>query len=1043
MRRITRTLLAALLVAATHVEATELDAAHLAPLEYRNPGLVVDLGVGLWAWPLPIDHDGDGDLDLLVSCPDVPSNGVHFFENPGGDRRFPVFRPGVRVARGHSNVRVSTVDGRPVVLRPGRAYPDFSATFFEGGWPVDVELPLEGARVRANQWHLVDWDGDGLDDVVVGIGDWSDYGWDDAFDERGRWTNGPLHGRVYVARNTGTREEPRWSRAEALVAGDAPVDVFGMPSPCIADFDGDGDLDLVCGEFIDGFTYFENVGTRREPRLATGRPLRDAAGREIRMPLCMIVPTPVDWDGDGDVDLVVGQEDGRVALVEHTGRVVEGEPRFETPRFFRQEARHVKYGALVTPCSFDWDGDGDEDLVCGNTAGTICFIENLDGGDPPRWAAPVDLEAGGEPLLIRAGSNGSIQGPAEAKWGYTVLDVADWDRDGLPDLVVNSIRGEVLWYRNIGTRAAPRLARAAPVEVEWPGEPPRPAWNWWKPAGKGLVTQWRSSPVVEDIDGDGLEDLVMLDHQGYLALFRRAADGDSLILRPPERVFRSADGAVFDSKHRIIETVAPRSPLRLNAGRAGRSGRRKMTLADWDGDGRLDLLVNSVSIDVMRDTGGLIFERGTRLGERTLAGHTTCPTTVDWDRNGIPDLLIGAEDGLMYYLKNPRARKAAGRAASAAPAEKPFHRAELIFPLRREHNHAPGIVECPNGDLLVSWYRGSGERRADDVAVWGARLRRGESKWGDATVWADHPGFPDGNTALFIDRKQRLWLFWPIVIANTWESCLTMYRVSTDYQDEGPPRWTWQGIIPLAPRDFAEDMFRGLEERMKLGGESRKPEDVEGDRLEKFRELIRDKLSSRLGWQPRCKPTVLPSGRMLLPLYSDTYSVSIMAVSDDDGATWYPSKPLAGFGSIQPAVLRREDGTLLAYMRENGPLDRIRVSESTDDGLTWGPVGVSDLPNPGSGLDGLRLASGHWLLIYNDTLSGRRSLAVSLSNDEGRTWKWTRHLERHESGGYHYPAVTQGRDGTIHAVYSYFVEGGKSMKHAAFNEAWVRGGEGE
>jgi predicted neuraminidase len=117
------------------------------------------------------------------------------------------------------------------------------------------------------------------------------------------------------------------------------------------------------------------------------------------------------------------------------------------------------------------------------------------------------------------------------------------------------------------------------------------------------------------------------------------------------------------------------------------------------------------------------------------------------------------------------------------------------------------------------------------------------------------------------------------------------------------------------------------------------------------------------------------------------------------------------------------------------------VCESTDDGLTWGPVGVSDLPNPGSGLDGVVLASGRWLLVYNDAPRGRSSLAVSLSDDEGRTWTSTRHLEQHETGSYHYPAVIQGRDGTIHCAYSYFVEGGKSMKHAAFNEEWIRAGD--
>ena len=370
---------------------------------------------------------------------------------------------------------------------------------------------------------------------------------------------------------------------------------------------------------------------------------------------------------------------------------------------------------------------------------------------------------------------------------------------------------------------------------------------------------------------------------------------------------------------------------------------------------------------------------------------------------------------------------------SPARADPPSFKAELVFPLHPQHNHAPGIVEFPHGDLFVSWYRGSGERSADDVAVYGARLRKGATQWTDAVLLVDNRGFPDGNTALFIDSEKRLWLFWPIVLANTWQSCITNYLTSTDYEGHGAPKWDWQGTLWMKPMHFKEEMYKGLEHRRSLSESAPRSQRY----IERLKPLIEDKLSSRLGWQPRCKPTVLPSGRILMPLYSDTYSVSIMAISDDGGRHWYAGRPLAGFGNIQPAVLRRGDGTLVAYMREAGPLDRIRVAESGDDGISWGPVGVSELPNPGSGLDGVRLASGHWLLVYNDTTSGRRSLAVSLSDDEGKTWKWTRHLEHHESGSYHYPAVTQGRDGTIHVVYSYFVEGGKSMKHAAFREAWV------
>jgi predicted neuraminidase len=372
-----------------------------------------------------------------------------------------------------------------------------------------------------------------------------------------------------------------------------------------------------------------------------------------------------------------------------------------------------------------------------------------------------------------------------------------------------------------------------------------------------------------------------------------------------------------------------------------------------------------------------------------------------------------------------------------APGETgPRFGAELIFPLHPQHNHAPAIVECPNGDLLVSWYRGSGERKADDVAVFGARRPRKKTQWSEPFLMVDTPGFPDGNTAMFIDSRRRLWLFWPIVLANTWESCVTAYRVADHYDGAGSPNWDWQGQVLLKPERFAEDMEKALEARLKA---SRVPAEMT-NRLAEFKQTITNKLSQRLGWQPRCKPTVLRSGRIVLPLYSDTYSVSIMALSDDAGQTWFASRVLAGFGNIQPAVLQRKDGSLVAYMRENGPLDRIRVAESRDDGIMWGTVGTMELPNPGAGLDAVRLANGHWLLIYNDTVTGRNQLAVSISEDEGRTWKWARHLEKQPSGQFHYPAIIQSRDGMLHAVYSYFVEGGKSMKHASFNEAWVMAG---
>jgi FG-GAP-like repeat len=635
------------------VLSSSVSAAGLQRVKFNNPGLVVDLGVGLWAWPMPMDWDGDGDLDLVVSCPDVPSNGTYFFENTSGKVKMPVFKPGVRVGPGLKNVQVSYVDGRPRVLTPSTEWEKFLGSKFEHQRRIYNGPAIHRGKIRANQWRYVDYDGDGKQDLIVGVGDWAEYGWDNAFNARGQWTRGPLHGHVYLLRNEGTNARPKYAASLQVQAGGKPVDVFGMPSPNFADFDGDGDLDLLCGEFLDGFTYFQNVGTRTKPRYAAGRRLTRES-KPIRMDLQMITPTAIDWDGDGDMDLIVGDEDGRVALIEHTGRVVDGMPQFDQPRYFQQQADDLKFGALATPVSVDWDGDGDEDLICGNSAGYIAFIENLDGGNPPRWAAPVLLKAADEVIRIQAGSNGSIQGPAEAKWGYTTLSVADWDHDGQPDLVVNSIWGKVVWYRNVGTRKAPKLAAAQSIEVQWKGRPPRPAWNWWAPKGKELVTQWRTTPLVVDWNRGGLNDLLMLDHEGYLCLFRRERRAGQLVLLPGERLFL---GGTFDSGGK---QTARGGPLRLNDGTAGKSGRRKFCVTDWDGDGRLDLLVNSRNVNWLRNVraerGRVMFEDRGPVDGRRLAGHTTSPTTVDWDGNGVRDLLVGAEDGRFYYLANPRSK---------------------------------------------------------------------------------------------------------------------------------------------------------------------------------------------------------------------------------------------------------------------------------------------------------------------------------------------------------------------------------------------------
>lgn len=397
---------------------------------------------------------------------------------------------------------------------------------------------------------------------------------------------------------------------------------------------------------------------------------------------------------------------------------------------------------------------------------------------------------------------------------------------------------------------------------------------------------------------------------------------------------------------------------------------------------------------------------------------------------------------------------------SLEDASKPFLESELIFPLEHWHNHASCIIETPDGDLLVCWFHGSGERTADDVKVEGARKRKGSKTWSSRFTMADTPGYPDTNCTMFIDPQQRLWLLWPTILANQWESALMKYRISSDYGRDGPPRWEISEVLHVTPgKEFEDTVLQTLPRMEEMLRTSSYPEETRA-RIQRHFEGLRthavDKLYRRLGWMTRAHPFILDGTRLIVPLYSDGFSFSLMAISDDWGKSWHTSTPLVGGGNIQPSVVRRKDGSLFTLMRDNGIAPkRLHQSESRDRGETWSPVVDSEFPNPGSGAEINSLKNGHWILISNDTERGRNSLAVQISDDEGKSWKWKRHLEMDppgpEAGSYHYPSIVQAKDGTLHASYSYHVakkdlpkdSAGRSMnkaiKHAHFNEAWVMG----
>ena len=377
--------------------------------------------------------------------------------------------------------------------------------------------------------------------------------------------------------------------------------------------------------------------------------------------------------------------------------------------------------------------------------------------------------------------------------------------------------------------------------------------------------------------------------------------------------------------------------------------------------------------------------------------------------------------------------------AGAAVAA-PQYSAEIIFAPEKIHNHSSSVVELPNHDLLVCWYHGSGERTADDVLIQGARWNHATGKWTAPFLLADTPGFPDTNPVLFLDSHNRLFFLWAVIVAHQWETALMKYRISTDYQQpDGPPRWEFQDNILLIPRNIAARTREFAAEAAAGSGPL-------AERAQHLIQHARDEYFSRMGWFGRTHPLELPSGRMLVPLYSDGFSFGIMAISDDHGYTWTASEPIVGAGSVQPTVVRKNDGTLVAYLRDNGPPPkRALVSESHDNGVSWTTARDTDIPNPGTSLEVVRLNNGHWIMVYNDIESGRYSLVAAISDDEGTTWKWKRHLDgrpdRKSPDQYHYPSVIQAQDGAIHVTYSYYTPAGQTIKHVRFNEDWLKSGD--
>jgi len=621
-------------------------------LSLNNPDITLPIRLGTRSSPMFYDIDGDGKNELVVagfgrSYSGVAGGSISAFKRGDDSSSVEVESLGIVFSGTNFPIYSEKTDGSPVfVTTKGEMYTEISSM---GYGDVRTFSKLTG------YFKLYDVDGDGKSDAVYVKG--SAKG-ENVYDKNGN----PMisySASMYWLKNTGTEEYPLFAGnpisfinedgAEFLVSD--PTQYAYISSFCLMDLDGDGDLDLVAGGWLNEFYYYENIGTAKLPKFKNQGIRIETESGVMKLDSCRYSAINYDWDGDGKDDLLMGGDTGDVMYFRFTGRFNSetGAPIFEDGKNIVAKADYLSTATLCRPTACDFDGDGDDDLIVGDGSGYMWFVENLTGGESPKWAAPVKMkDENGVALCIKAGYNGSLQGTQEREWGYLVPCACDWDGDGDVDVIANSVTGRIVWFENIGTATAPQLTQPKAVEVEWEGETLYPAEQWWKPTGKELVTQHRTTPFAIDLNGDGLCDLVMLDHEGYLAFYERYKDGDTLKLKQGARIFLDTNGNPIKLKS---DTVGDTS---INGGHIGRV---KIAVVDWDGDGMLDIIVSGNSF-VWYKTSKImngkyyIEKQKDELDTGNIKGHDQGFTIVDFNGDGKPDILSGSETGYFFYLEN-------------------------------------------------------------------------------------------------------------------------------------------------------------------------------------------------------------------------------------------------------------------------------------------------------------------------------------------------------------------------------------------------------
>jgi len=276
--------------------------------------------------------------------------------------------------------------------------------------PAPVARP-EAAPEEKPPFDFTDWNGDGVKDIISGT------------------TSGELN--VYI--NKGSNKHPDFEDREEVQDGD--VDSGSNSMPCIVDWDGDGLKDVIMGNHQGSVEVFINSGTNSSPKFKEGRELQkgdvDSGSYSA--------PAVADWDGDGRMDLILGNFKGGIQVFINDGEP--GHPHFDD----EEKELKVKVEGFSTPFVTKNYVNGLFDIVCGSSDGRVYRFINTGTKSNPVFSSP-------ERILV---NEADFKLP-----GCTTVIATDWDGDGKEDLVV----ANRMTKQTVGTSATEAVSKKAGIE---------------------------------------------------------------------------------------------------------------------------------------------------------------------------------------------------------------------------------------------------------------------------------------------------------------------------------------------------------------------------------------------------------------------------------------------------------------------------------------------------------------------------------------------------------------------------------------------------